>query len=279
MGFYDSNTTGFHHLDLRIGIPTDAAATVGDGSTVALLKAIRDALTAGLTVSDGVDDASVGGNNSAAGNGLYVLPVRATASAPSLTEGNVGFLSVDLSGNLRVSGGGGGSSDTELPNAATLADDVANPSVPGVGGFLMLFDGSTWDRARGTSADGLLVNLGANNDVTVTGTVNPSNGYGKTISRAVVAQGSAGTTQLAAASASNKHKVIGAVLTLSAAGTLKLIDGTGDLTGAFDLAQYGGFALPQNPMVPWVETAANSALSIVTTGGAAKGVVLYVTEA
>lgn len=268
--------------DQRTGL-VDEPAWSGSGD-IRVLPALRAILAqlagaGAFRVSDGTDEAAVGANNSAAGNGLFVLPVRATASAPSLTEGNIGFLSVDLSGNLRVSGGGGGFSDTELPNAATLADDVANPSVPGVGGFLMLFDGSTWDRARGTSADGLLVNLGANNDVTVTGTVNPSNGYGKTISRAVVAQGSAGTTQLAAASTSNKHKVIGAVLTLSAAGTLKIIDGTGDLTGAFDLAQYGGFALPQNPMVPWVETATNSALSIVTTGGAAKGVVLYVTEA
>lgn len=31
-----------------------------------------------------------------------------------------------------------------------------------------LFDGTTWDRARGDSTDGALVNLGANNDVTVT---------------------------------------------------------------------------------------------------------------
>lgn len=33
------------------------------------------------------------------------------------------------------------------------------------------YNGTTWDRARGNSTDGLLVNLGANNDVTVTGTV------------------------------------------------------------------------------------------------------------
>lgn len=34
-----------------------------------------------------------------------------------------------------------------------------------------MFDGTTWDRLRGDSTDGLLVNLGGNNDVTVTGTV------------------------------------------------------------------------------------------------------------
>jgi len=35
----------------------------------------------------------------------------------------------------------------------------------------MSFDGINWNRVRGTVADGLLVNLGGNNDVTVTGTV------------------------------------------------------------------------------------------------------------
>jgi len=61
--------------------------------------------------------------------------------------------------------------DTELPAAVALAENAANPTVPAVGAFQMVFDGVTWDRAAGTSADGALVNLGANNDVTVTGTV------------------------------------------------------------------------------------------------------------
>ncbi len=64
-----------------------------------------------------------------------------------------------------------GSIDTELPTAAALADNTANPTVPAVGAFAMLWDGATWDRAAGTAVDGQLVNLGANNDVTVTGTV------------------------------------------------------------------------------------------------------------
>lgn len=54
----------------------------------------------------------------------------------------------------------------------TQADNVANTS-DGVqtSSFLYYFDGSAWDRLRGDSSDGLLVNLGGNNDVTVTGTV------------------------------------------------------------------------------------------------------------
>ncbi len=56
--------------------------------------------------------------------------------------------------------------DTELPTAATLGDDTTNPSVPGVGSFGHVWDGSTWDRQLGDQTDGTLVNLGTNNDVT-----------------------------------------------------------------------------------------------------------------
>lgn len=55
---------------------------------------------------------------------------------------------------------------------ATQADDVAN-TADGLQttSFGYAFDGTTWDRMRGDSTNGLLVNLGSNNDVTVTGTV------------------------------------------------------------------------------------------------------------
>ena len=65
--------------------------------------------------------------------------------------------------------------DSELPAAATIsAENTAAPSAPSVYGFNLVFDGTNWDRAPGTSVDGTLVNLGANNDVTVTGTVTVS---------------------------------------------------------------------------------------------------------
>lgn len=38
--------------------------------------------------------------------------------------------------------------DTELPAAANLQDDLANPSTPSVGALLSAFDGSNWDRVR-----------------------------------------------------------------------------------------------------------------------------------
>ena len=62
--------------------------------------------------------------------------------------------------------------DSELPAAVSLADNTANPTVPGVGAFGMYFDGTNWDRMLGDETDGLLVNLGGNNNVTIdSGTV------------------------------------------------------------------------------------------------------------
>lgn len=49
--------------------------------------------------------------------------------------------------------------DTELAAAAALADAAANPTVPTVGAANLVFNGTTWDRARGTIANGLLVDV------------------------------------------------------------------------------------------------------------------------
>ena len=78
---------------------------------------------------------------------------------------------VNLGANNDVTVTGTVTVDSELPAAVALADNASNPTAPAVGAFGMVWDGATWDRAAGTSADGALVNLGANNDVTVTGTV------------------------------------------------------------------------------------------------------------
>ena len=45
--------------------------------------------------------------------------------------------------------------DTELPAAAALAENTANPTVPGVAAFGMAYDGTNWDRVPGNSGGGL----------------------------------------------------------------------------------------------------------------------------
>ena len=106
----------------------------------------------------------------------------------------------------------------------------------------------------------------------------PTSG-GKTITYVSVNQGAAGTTELAAASVGNNHKVVGCILVISLLGTLKFTDGVADRTGPMDLAANGGFVLSGN-MIPYFQTGAtNRALNLVTTLGAARGVVAILTEA
>lgn len=65
-----------------------------------------------------------------------------------------------------------------LPAGATPADNESNAITTTVlRAYSFLFDGTAWDRAPGNSTDGALVNLGANNDVTVTGGVDVSDSF------------------------------------------------------------------------------------------------------
>lgn len=79
---------------------------------------------------------------------------------------------------------------------AALSDNFANPTTTSTGAMQMVWDGATWDRAPGNSTDGQLVNLGANNDVTVTGTVTANAGSGSF----TVAQGTASNLRAQTAS-------------------------------------------------------------------------------
>lgn len=68
---------------------------------------------------------------------IGTLPALANAVAPTLTETFQAALSVDLGGSLRVVVPG--AVDTELPAAAALGDNVANPTTPMIGAANMLW--------------------------------------------------------------------------------------------------------------------------------------------
>lgn len=59
------------------------------------------------------------------------------------------FRVIDASGQVK----GAVVADTEMPAAAALADNTANPTTPGVAAFLMCYDGATWDRCQGGLTD------------------------------------------------------------------------------------------------------------------------------
>lgn len=99
------------------------------------------------------------------------------SDADSLVTATADGVLVNLGANNDVTVTSGSvTADTELPAAGALADNTANPTAPAVAAHGMVYDGSTWDRAPGTAADGALVNLGTNNDVTVTGSVTANAG-------------------------------------------------------------------------------------------------------
>lgn len=61
-----------------------------------------------------------------------------------------------------------GSPDTiTIPVAAALTDGITTPVTLNYGSCLLVWNGTTWDRAPGNAANGLLVNLGSNNAVTM----------------------------------------------------------------------------------------------------------------
>jgi hypothetical protein len=179
---------------------------------------------------------------------------------------------VDVDGKLVVSGGSGGSGDTELPAAVALADNTANPTVPGVGAFAMVWDGATWDRATQPLTDAQLratpvpvsgtVELGATTlsalesitvvdgggSITVDGTVSVTepvsvddNGGSLTVD---------GTVELGATTLSALESI-----TVVDGGSSLTVDGTVSVSGSVDTELPAAAALADNtanPTVPGV---------------------------
>lgn len=93
-----------------------------------------------------------------------------------------------------------------------------------------------------------------------------------------VDQAAPGTFQLGAATPQTIHQVLGFMLWMSAAGTWKFTDSGGDLSGAISVIKDAPPIIYVSPGLPIVSSARGSALNLVTTGGAAKGVVLLMSE-
>lgn len=76
--------------------------------------------------------------------GVMSLCVRNdTATALATTDGDYIPCATDATGRMWT--------NTELPDAAALADGTSNPTTTGVAAYNMCFNGTTWDRCTGTS--------------------------------------------------------------------------------------------------------------------------------
>lgn len=112
------------------------------------------------TATDTVDEGDIGAPRMDLSRRTLVRLVGAT---------DTNRADVDASGHLQVDiAASSVTLDTELPAATALTDNTANPTVPGVGAFLMGYDrsGAAWDRvltsranpnAGGLAPDGALV--------------------------------------------------------------------------------------------------------------------------
>lgn len=155
---------------------TADAALAADGDRTALQVDANGYLKVNIKAGAGSGGTASTDNSAFTGSSTNVTPIGAVydTTPPAITDGNVGSPRMDSNRYLYVDcvvGCSGG--------ATTPTDNFANPTDAGnSAAFNFVWDGTTWDRAPGTSADGLLVNLGANNDVTVTGTVTVTDGAG-----------------------------------------------------------------------------------------------------
>lgn len=85
---------------------------------------------------------------------MFGLAVPAAGGAAAVTGDTANGLDVDVTrvtGTVTV--------DSELPAAAVLGDNTANPTAPAVGAFPHVWDGATWDRLYGDSTNGADVDV------------------------------------------------------------------------------------------------------------------------
>lgn len=272
--------------------------------SVASLPLPTGAATAALQTQPGVDIGDVTVNNAAGAaavniqdGGNSITVDGAVTTSGTVTEANSAAIAASLSvmddwdetdrakvnpiaGQVGVQGASG--TVTALTQRVVLATDVALPAGTNAIGKLAANSGVdigdvTVDNAGGAAA----VNIqDGGNSITVDGTITATTvtAFNKTITYVPVSQSVAGTTVIATASPSNKHKILGASLVMDLTGTLKFADTDGDLTGAMAIVTNGGFVWPMS-IIPYQQTTlVNKALNLVTTVGAVKGVVMVLTE-
>lgn len=159
---------GIEALLTTIDADTNSLAVVGGGTEATAQRVtIASDSTGVLSVDDNGGSLTVDNSTLAVvGGGVESGTLRVTIANDSTglvsVDDNGGTLSVDDgAGSLTVDGSVSitGAVDTELPAAAALSDAAANPTTPSVGAALLEFNGTTWDRVRGDTTNGLDVDV------------------------------------------------------------------------------------------------------------------------
>lgn len=84
---------------------------------------------------------------------------------------------------------------------------------------------------------------------------------------------SSGATQLIAAAAGRKYRVLSVALVTTSANSIKFQSDSTDLTGLFPMGANGGLVLPFNEH-GWFETAVNQALNINMSAASSTGLLI-----
>lgn len=176
--YYDSGTDELKPINSTNPLPVSATIDTTGLAT----SAKQDAQTALLTTID-ADTSTIA--TEVAGL-LTDTELRATPVPVSgtVTATPTGTQNVDVTANtigLSTSANQtNGTQQTKLTDGTntvavgSLGDGDGSRQSLVVDGRMRMYNGTSFDRIRGNTTDGLLVNLGANNDVTVTGTVTAS---------------------------------------------------------------------------------------------------------
>jgi hypothetical protein len=145
-----STATRCFPVDMRFGVISAGLYLDVATSGTFVFEASTDATTLTTGTWAAINDDA--GAASATADGFVFFTnkgytfIRLRASAISGTATLTGARGFAPSSSATVSG----AQDTELPAAAALADNTANPTTPGVSAFLMCWDGATWDRCAVT---------------------------------------------------------------------------------------------------------------------------------
>lgn len=146
---------GFHFQKIKVhfgGDDTATAVTASVGFPVDVLD---------VTYVDDADWTALTSKHLLIG-GIY------QATEGTITDGDTGPLRVDVNGHIINSPHAESIALADnYSNTQKVYVDDAGANVPVVT-FGYYYDGSTWDRLRGDATNGLLVNLGSNNDITGT---------------------------------------------------------------------------------------------------------------
>lgn len=176
---------------------TDTANVTAAGALQCDGSGVTQPVSGTLTCNAGSGTLSVSGPLTDSQLRATPVPVSGTVT---VTDGAGSLNTIVDSGTLTCNAGSGTfGADTELPAAAALGDNTANPTVPGAGVFLHAWDGSNWDRLQtGGASGGALKVDGSAVTQPVSGTVTVTDGAG-----ALNVIVDSGTTAVTQATASN----------------------------------------------------------------------------